>query len=265
MSLAAVADDLRHLAEVVAVATTTVHPSRSATTRRVGSLKPLSPPRTRPGPCVSTLWVSESARRIETRPVIPSASAPREAPASHRRRRPIAEAAGDSKAEHRSAGDPSGIDRREQERAALEIVARGELELAVEIAPVGGKARDGDVPARQERRRLAPRSRSGRTRRARAGEAFPRLPRAPAWRAAERLLRGRRLRPRPHRGGPENRTSPGLRPGLAGPRRAAARSSAVSVADAEREPRLLPVGRQHALDPPPVLDKSHAGVSIMKR
>ena len=199
--LVAVADDLVHLAEVCAVGTTD-EPALLDQEPGDGVAHTTFPSTYQTGPWVSTLWVSESARRIETRPVIPSASARAKHLRVIGRRGPVAEAAGDSKAEHRSAGDPSGIDRGEQERAALEVVARGELELAVEIAPVGGKARDGGVPARQERRRLRlGLDRGGRDELAQAKRSPDCLALQPA-RAAARPLRGRRLRPRPHRGGP---------------------------------------------------------------
>ena len=44
------------------------------------------------------------------------------------------------------ARDTGGIDRGEQQRSALEVVARGELELAVQVAPVGRQSGDGLRP-----------------------------------------------------------------------------------------------------------------------
>ncbi len=77
---------------------------------------------------------------------------PFEATPGHRRRRPVAEEPRDPKPEAGRLAVARGVERRHQQRRALQPVARLELELDVEVAPVGRQARGGRVPRVDELR-----------------------------------------------------------------------------------------------------------------
>jgi hypothetical protein len=64
---------------------------------------------------------------------------PLQAAVGHLRRGAVAAAAGDPKTERAVARHPGGVERCEQERAARQVVARSELHLAEEVAPVVGE------------------------------------------------------------------------------------------------------------------------------
>src|SRR5581483_4403558 len=76
-----------------------------------------------------------------------------EAAPAHLGRRAVAEAPCDPEAERRRTAEAGWVERRQQHRSALEVVARAQLELAVEIAPVVGQRREQPVPVVGEARR----------------------------------------------------------------------------------------------------------------
>ena len=73
---------------------------------------------------------------------------PLEAAHRHLRRGPVAEGVRNAEPKGAAIRDAGRIDRCKQQRGALEVVARGQLELAVQIAPVGRQGGDGFAPTR---------------------------------------------------------------------------------------------------------------------
>ena len=143
------------------------------------------------GPWVATGSVSESTRRMRQLAPDPLGVQPLEAAPDHRRRGAVAEAPGDAEAEAGLAAVARGIHRRQQQRGPLEKVGGGQLELGVQVAPVGRQRGKRLVPGLRRGAGARPRARparAGRTRRARARRGCPR---GRAGAAGARPRRGR--------------------------------------------------------------------------
>src|SRR5690242_2429403 len=74
-----------------------------------------------------------------------------EAAADHLRRRAVAEPARDAEPEARGAAETSGVDGRQRECCGIEVVARGELDLGVDVTPVVRQLLDRLIPLLDER------------------------------------------------------------------------------------------------------------------
>ena len=88
--------------------------------------------------------------RIVSRPGIPSWSSRSKQRDRHLRRGAVAEGVRNAEPKGAAVRDAGRIDRCKQQRGALEVVARGQLELAVQIAPVGRQGGDGFGPRVRE-------------------------------------------------------------------------------------------------------------------
>ncbi len=76
----------------------------------------------------------------------PSFVEPFEAPPDHLRRAAVAEPARSAETEDGAGVGPGRIERAEPQRSRLDVVARGQLDLCIEVAPVGRQAGVGGVP-----------------------------------------------------------------------------------------------------------------------
>ena len=162
------------------------------------------------GPCVWTgFGVREHAQDPELAADLLLVDA-LEAAARHLRRRAVAEAARDPEPEARSAAVASRVDRRHQQRGALEPVARDELDLGVEVAPVGRQRGERGVPGR---RRASPAAARRAPARGLAGA-------DELERAADPLLVEPRQQPLDERGGCARRRAAPRRTARTFPRRA---------------------------------------------
>ena len=90
------------------------------------------------GPCVPTGSVSERTRRMRSAPGICSVVEPREAAAHHAGGDAVAEPARDAEAKHEAVADAERVDGRREERRALELVARPQLDLGEHVATSPG-------------------------------------------------------------------------------------------------------------------------------
>jgi acetoin:2,6-dichlorophenolindophenol oxidoreductase subunit alpha len=79
---------------------------------------------------------------------------PLEAPPDHLRRGAVAECARGAETEDRASVRPGRVERAQLERSGLDVVARGQLGLCIEVAPVGRQARVSGVPGVDEARAL---------------------------------------------------------------------------------------------------------------
>src|SRR3954454_713319 len=177
---------------------------------------------------------------------------PLQAAPCHLGRGAVAEPPGDAETEARLAPVAGRICGRQQEGGAFEIVAREELELGVDIAPVLRESGELCIPGRDERARLQ----RGR---------FGFLADRPQLQAADDPLSveaGQQPADAPRRGagasaGGEERDH------LPAPARvdgAEQRRGAVAVGvvlDVKPKPRVVPALRKHALDRLPLLDETH--------
>ena len=80
---------------------------------------------------------------------------PLEAAAHHLRRGAIAERARGPEAEQRARVRPCRVQRAQPQRTGLDVVARAQIDLCVQVAPVGRQRGDGRVPGVGESRTLA--------------------------------------------------------------------------------------------------------------
>jgi acetoin:2,6-dichlorophenolindophenol oxidoreductase subunit alpha len=98
-----------------------------------------------------------------------------EAAAYHAGRRAVAERVRDPKLEPRLPALVQRVERAEMHRGEVDVVARGQLEIAEQVTPVGGEDRERGVPGGRERRPRLDRSGrrvGGRDELERAGDAF---------------------------------------------------------------------------------------------
>ena len=159
---------------------------------RVGPLRPPCRRRTRPGPGCATGFVSERARRMRSSARDPALVDALEAAArpsrATRRSRTAARSGSGSPA---SAPKRDGLTRRERERGRVEMVARGQLDLARRCRSSRAGASPARCPrppraSRAPRRPAAPRARRRRRARASRGSARRRAGRARAATARRR-------------------------------------------------------------------------------
>ena len=140
-------------------------------------------------------------------------------------------AARDPEAEGDAAGTCAGLSGA-QERAALEVVARAQAQLAVEVAPVRRQRGRRAGPAGGERRRLLGLGLSARLVES-TSRRLAQIRSSSIRRAAARAPRGRRRRRRCD----VKRSASPTRPGFAGPSSAAARGRAARVVERRRVAR----------------------------
>ena len=200
------------------------------------------------GPCVATRRVSERTRRTSTEPWMPCRRSARGSGATIPARRAVAGAA-----RARGSAAPARVPSRrgligaQQHRARLDVVARVELDLAVEVAPVGRQPRERRLPRVDER---ATGSRLGA--RARSARCVPASSSVPAERASSSRRRRRviavRARARCRRGRRRSAaSSASARNGCAGASSAAARSAAPRSPQFEAQLGARPAVRQPRL------------------
>src|SRR5919201_6009080 len=177
---------------------------------------------------------------------------PLEAPVRHLGRGAVAEPPRDAEAETGPTAVAGRVDRREQQRGPLEVVARRELEFRVEVAPVVGESHELRLPGGHEARRL-----DGRAlwRGVAADElelSVDPLAIEPRKEPANQVRRDARTPPR--------REERDHLPAAARVRRSEQRSRALAVAlvpDGEPQPRVSPALLKPALDRLPLVDEAH--------
>ena len=220
------------------------------------------PPTSHTGPWVSTLSVSERTRRTRVVPAIPFVVEALEAAPGHRRRDAVAGAARAAEREDESRAGAGRVERRAEERGAIEESARLDLELAEQVGPVrrtGARAPRPSCsrPTRLSSSRPPPRRRPGRGRRAHLHGG--RFEVAPGPLPVEALEDARRrlgaVRPRGAADVEDER-----RADLAGVDRAEHLRRAGQIAGLlgrEREPDVRPPLGQAGLDRAPLIDELH--------
>ena len=115
-----------------------VRPTADAQTRAAGERQT--------GPAWTAFSVSESAVQIAIRPVMPVGVHALEAPPRHLRRDAVAPLARGTEPQGVRSGHARRVQRRAEERGTRDVIARVELELAEQVAPVGRQRRDHPVP-----------------------------------------------------------------------------------------------------------------------
>ena len=137
--------DLLDLADLLAVRVHDLQPARPAARRRAGRSHRAPVQRARPAPASRPGGCREHAQDAELAADVLVVDAARGSGASSPARRRTRSGA------RRGSGSPGlsvarRVDRRHQQRRALELVGRDELELGVEVAPVGRQRRERRIP-----------------------------------------------------------------------------------------------------------------------
>ncbi len=145
------------------------------------------------------------------------------------------------------------IERRGEQRRLVDVVARGQLELAQQVAPVGRERADDGVPLGRKRR---PRDRPARTalRSEETSAIVAAMPSVSIRRNIRRTASGPIALPVRCA---KKRISCADRPGPAGPSSAERALDVRLVVEREQQPRVLPPRIQAAFDLVPLVDECH--------
>ena len=211
------------------------------------------PSRYQTGPCVATGSVSERTRRMRSSPRISLLVDALEAAARHVRGSAVPEAARDTEAEARGFAVAGRVERRHQQRGAVEPVGGDELDLGIEVAPVRRQRGDRRVPGPGEGRPVRDRLRHGFARADELERARDSLLVEPREQPLDERGSGACSRPRRRR----NAATVPRRPGFKRREQRSGPDGSRLVVDRQSQAGIRPVLRQPIDDLPPLVDEPH--------